>query len=662
MIKDRVKVTSLCIGIFLFIVSTITPIVIGYKANILEGDEFFENLFYLSSKKYNSIKVDYYKFISQRNGYDNLKPKEMTVYKKPLQTLILPLMNSPWPMKCHDTHHTGLSSYSTADNPYDEIWRFYSDNWIEGGPVIDNYGNIYFGGGHGDLPWYLIALFPDGTFKWRYKTGGLILSTPAISKDGTIYIGTFDSKLYAINPDGTLKWKCGVGGNVACSPTISEDGTIYVGTMSSGYSLVAVTPNGTVKWKYKTGYHITGAPAIDDDGIIYVGSGDYYFYAVNPNGTLKWRFKTGYYIKGPPSIAEDGTIYIASGDNYLYAFYPNGTLKWKSRVGQGPETNPSIGSDGTIYVGSPNGYLYAIYPNGTRRWSFKVEKGYIHQSSPAISSDGTIYFGTDSTDSDKGYIYAINPDGTERWRKKIANDWVESSPCIGRDGTIYIGSSSSTEGGDGYGYLYAFNRADLSADADGPHYGLINEPVQFNGTGFGGYKPYMWHWDFGDGNTSNERNPIHTYTSPDNYTVTLTVTDNTSNTSMDSTFAWIQDGNNPPDIPSIEGPAKGNTETKYDYTFRSSDPEGLHIWYYINWDDGEDTGWIGPYDSGVEIVRSHKWSEKGTFIIKCRAKDPYGAESNWAEFDVEIPRTRAISYHWFLECFPMLERLLEMIR
>lgn len=37
-----------------------------------------------------------------------------------------------------------------------------------------------------------------------------------------------------------------------------------------------------------------------------------------------------------------------------------------------------------------------------------------------------------------------------------------------------------------------------------------------------------WHWDFGDGNTSNLKNPIHIYTGPDAmYTVKLTVTDTT---------------------------------------------------------------------------------------------------------------------------------------
>src|SRR5204862_6503318 len=35
-----------------------------------------------------------------------------------------------------------------------------------------------------------------------------------------------------------------------------------------------------------------------------------------------------------------------------------------------------------------------------------------------------------------------------------------------------------------------------------------------------------WFWTFGDGNTSNQQNPTHTYNAPGYYNVTLTITDN----------------------------------------------------------------------------------------------------------------------------------------
>jgi len=32
--------------------------------------------------------------------------------------------NQVWPMKCHDTKHTGRSPVNTADNPLIEKWKF----------------------------------------------------------------------------------------------------------------------------------------------------------------------------------------------------------------------------------------------------------------------------------------------------------------------------------------------------------------------------------------------------------------------------------------------------------------------------------------------------------------------------------------------------------
>lgn len=354
-------------------------------------------------------------------------------------------MDSPWPMKNHDLRHTGRSPYSTADNQGVEKWRF-KCNWIKGGIVIGDNGTIYFG----EDGYYLYALKPDGSIKWKYKTDGDIISTPALAEDGTIYVGSLDDYLYAIYPNGTLKWKFWSHDDISSSPAIAEDGTIYFGTMLSGNNVYAINPDGTEKWKYQTGYGITSDPAIGEDGTIYIGSDDSYLYALYPNGKLRWRFKTTYYVKGSPSIADDGTIYIGS-DDHLYALYPTGTMKWKCKVGVGTETNPSIGSNGTIYVGGEK--LYAIYPNGTMKWSFNMgPESYVHQSSPAISSDGTVYIGVNMGDGAGGDIIAVNPDGTEKWRKTIATKWVDSSPSIGEDGTVYIGSSYDMS----KGYLHAF--------------------------------------------------------------------------------------------------------------------------------------------------------------------------------------------------------------
>jgi len=460
--------------ITLFVLSSVLPVVFGNESRLVEEDVELENLAFICREPndFNGVKYEYYKqqLIRQRssedNYYDVVVEPENTVVQ--IESKVTPLsfgpMDSAWPMKCHDNHHTSRSPYNTIDTSA-EKWRFYSSGSVDDTPVIDSDGIIYFKGAYNYLDRYLIAVYPNGTLKWRYKTGGLIWgSSPAIAEDETIYVGSWDTKLYALNPDGTFKWKVGSGGSISSSPAIAEDGAIYFGTMSSGNSIVAVNPNGTIKWKYKTGYSIVSCPAIGDDGTVYIGSGDTYLYALWPNGTLRWRFKTGDYVKAPVSIADDGTVYVGSYDGYLYALYPNnGTLKWQCGIGYGTDSNPSIAFDGTIYASGDK--LYAIYPNGTMRWSFNLGANrWIGLSSSAISADGTIYVGTRIGDAVGGEIIAVNPNGTERWRKHIADEWVDSSPSIAEDGTVYIGSSyDACEG-----YLHAFGTVESNEPPSAP--------------------------------------------------------------------------------------------------------------------------------------------------------------------------------------------------
>ena len=173
-------------------------------------------------------------------------------------------MDSPWPMKCHDNRHTGLSSYSTASNPGIEKWRF-KCNWVEGGIVIGDDGALYFGDSD-----YLFALNSDGSMKWKYHTIESITSSPAIAEDGIIYVGSWDDCLHAVySNNGTRKWKFSANSaNIASSPAIAEDGTIYFGTLWSlgdGGKIHAVNPDGTEKWQYQTGNRFEEAGAWPDD-------------------------------------------------------------------------------------------------------------------------------------------------------------------------------------------------------------------------------------------------------------------------------------------------------------------------------------------------------------------------------------------------------------
>ncbi|KYK31485.1 MAG: hypothetical protein AYK22_07860 [Thermoplasmatales archaeon SG8-52-3] len=95
--------------------------------------------------------------------------------------------------------------------------------------------------------------------------------------------------------------------------------------------------------------------------------------------------------------------------------------------------------------------------------------------------------------------------------------------------------------------------------------------------------------------------------------------------------------NLPPSLPTIDGPNSGKSGIEYDYTFNSIDPEDDSIMYIIDWGDDQ-SEWTEYSESGVDFILKHIWDEDGLFTIKAKAKDIYDAESDWTEFEVEIPR------------------------
>ncbi|HXK32608.1 MAG TPA: PQQ-dependent sugar dehydrogenase, partial [Dehalococcoidia bacterium] len=105
------------------------------------------------------------------------------------------------------------------------------------------------------------------------------------------------------------------------------------------------------------------------------------------------------------------------------------------------------------------------------------------------------------------------------------------------------------------------NRPPVAVASADPIAGLA--PLQVSFSSAGSFDPdagqaLTYHWDFGDGTTSTSPNPVKTYTTDGNRTVTLTVTDPFFVTAQDTVL--VQVGNTPP-VATISSPAD---ESKYD--------------------------------------------------------------------------------------------------
>lgn len=96
-----------------------------------------------------------------------------------------------------------------------------------------------------------------------------------------------------------------------------------------------------------------------------------------------------------------------------------------------------------------------------------------------------------------------------------------------------------------------------------------------------------------------------------------------------------------PTITGVKGIHVPNRD--YDYEIVSVDPDGDDVLYYIDWGDGTFLYWFGPYLSGQNVTKSHSWPPKTKlYEIQVKAKDIYGAESDWGTMYVFVLNSRTV--------------------
>lgn len=358
-----------------------------------------------------------------------------------------------WSMFGHDSKHTNRSPF-IGPKEFKVKWKF-PVNGVSSysSPVIAPDGTIYFSLDD----WNLYAVNQNGILKWKYfikETANDTINatnvtafqrntwinstntTPAISSDGTVYIGCQNSRVLAISPQGKLKWSTNKEFRDYSSVTIGTNGTLYVcgyveiAPLVFEYRLFAINPKGMIKWSKKVDKFPT-TPAIASDGTIYVSNQIFSkLYAFSPKGAQKWLLDNKeFYSLTSPAIGSDGTIYVGSSDNNLYSVSPAGKIIWKYSTSGDISTTPTIAADGTIYIRSNDLYIHAINPKGQKKWLYPV--GLNQFASLVVDRKGTIYLvGTN------GKFEAINSEGKNLW---IANETfgIKSTPSINSDGTIY---------------------------------------------------------------------------------------------------------------------------------------------------------------------------------------------------------------------------------
>jgi outer membrane protein assembly factor BamB len=99
-------------------------------------------------------------------------------------------------------------------------------------PAIGSDGTIYIGVGQNNGG--LCAINPaDGSIKWKcISIPNITYSSAAIGPDTKIYVGA-GNDLYAISQEGSVLWNFPTGNGIWSSPAIGSDGTIYINSMDT---------------------------------------------------------------------------------------------------------------------------------------------------------------------------------------------------------------------------------------------------------------------------------------------------------------------------------------------------------------------------------------------------------------------------------------------
>jgi len=275
--------------------------------------------------------------------------------------------------------------------------------------------------------------------------------------------------------------------------------------------------------------------------------------SINPNPATE-----GNTISFNGDSSDDGTIYewqwtsnidgeIATSEDFQSSSLSTGTHTIKFRVKDSQQWSEydqetlvineqqQSGDDTQQPEGKPSANIIKPESETTKYESSTVEfqgtgtpyQGTITQYSWRSNIDGSI--GTSSSFSKSDLSVGIH---TIYLKVKDSNSWsdeVSTSLIILADQDNNNNQNQATNNPP-------------SADTGGPYTGLSGFTIVFDAsktTDDGEINTYKW--DFGDGNTGSGYKLSHSYTNPGNYTVTLTVTDDSGKTDTKTTYAKITD-------------------------------------------------------------------------------------------------------------------------
>jgi PKD repeat protein len=483
------------------------------------------------------------------------------------------------------SNQPGYAGRDSGQLPYGvagDGWPFYADGAIEGSPVVADLDGDWVNGlevAFVSRPGTLYVVDSKGFRRWSVAVG-VSSSTPAIGDVNRdcrpeIVVGSrggvraFDARgtllfAYAVSGGGGFEYSMPVIADV--DPGVSGLEVAVTADHGGVHLIYSDGTGGTNGWPFRYGASGTeaqmfaSAPAVAElepsryGREVVVGGMDGRLYLLDRHGSNIADFAVAGAapihttpvvadvcppVPGPEVVfgADDGVCYCVNYSNgaftpvWQFAVSPVARIRSSPAVGMAGE-----GAGTQVVFGCDNGTVYLLNgTNGMQIGSYSCGAGVPVRSTPAVADIDTVRFTAPNRPevlvaATDGVLHAINFSwgGTAVWTNRVSAMPIVGSPAVADidhnpDLEVLVGASDNG--------LYV-----LAARPDPAQVPVVD----FSGLPISGGRPLsvvftnltlvtnspamlgFWRWEFGDGSTSMDRDPVHVYELPGSYTVTLT--------------------------------------------------------------------------------------------------------------------------------------------